>query len=107
MSFSPMRSPATFDMTPEVHNMDIHMVRPEIGGISPFFIVQSVAKAFSFYRDRLGFEVTFQGFEDNLFFGIVRRVGSHCGPSFAHRTNAEYGISVSVNPKEIGIWAFR
>jgi catechol 2,3-dioxygenase-like lactoylglutathione lyase family enzyme len=50
--------------------------RPDIVGISPFFIVQDVARAFSFYRDRLGFEVTFQGFGDDLFFGIVRRGGA-------------------------------
>lgn len=46
---------------------------PDIGGISPFFIVRDVAQAFSFYRDRLGFEVTFQGSDDDLFFGIVCR----------------------------------
>ena len=52
------------------------MARPEIAGISPFFIVQDVARALSFYRDRLGFEITFQGFGDDLFFGIVRRGGA-------------------------------
>jgi catechol 2,3-dioxygenase-like lactoylglutathione lyase family enzyme len=51
----------------------MHMTRPEIAGISPFFIVQDAARALSFYRDQLGFEVTFQGFGDDLFFGIVRR----------------------------------
>jgi catechol 2,3-dioxygenase-like lactoylglutathione lyase family enzyme len=49
------------------------MTRPEIAGISPFFIVQNAARALSFYRDQLGFEITFQGFGDDLFFGIVRR----------------------------------
>lgn len=52
------------------------MTRPDIVGISPFFIVQDVAAALAFYRDRLGFEVTFQGFGDDLFFGIVRRGGA-------------------------------
>lgn len=52
------------------------MTRPEIAGISPFFIVQDAARALAFYRDRLGFEVTFQGFGDDLFFGIVRRGGA-------------------------------
>lgn len=52
------------------------MTPPDIGGISPFFIVQDVARALSFYRDRLGFAVTFQGFGDVLFFGIVRRGGA-------------------------------
>ena len=52
------------------------MTRPEIAGISPFFIAQDVAEALSFYRDRLGFEVTFQGFGNDHFFGIVRRGGA-------------------------------
>ena len=52
------------------------MTRPEIAGISPFFIVQDVAAAFVFYRDRLGFEVIYQNSGDNLFFGIVRRGGA-------------------------------
>ena len=52
------------------------MTRPDIGSISPFFIVRDVAKTLGFYRDRLGFEVTFQGFGDDLFFGIVRRGGA-------------------------------
>ena len=53
------------------------MTRPEIGGISPFFIVQDVPLALSFYRDRLGFEVSFQGpTPDDIFFGIVRRGGA-------------------------------
>jgi len=59
-------------MTPEAPNP----ARPEIGGISPFFIVKNVARALSFYREQLGFEVTFQGFGDDLFFGIVRRGGA-------------------------------
>ena len=50
------------------------MTQPEIGGISPFFIVRDVPKALCFYRDRLGFEITFQGPEsDDIFFGIVER----------------------------------
>ena len=52
------------------------MTRPEIAGVSPFFIVQNAARALSFYRDRLGFEVIFQGFGDDLFFGIVRCGGA-------------------------------
>ena len=49
------------------------MTQPEIGGISPGFIVKDVAAAFSFYCDKLGFEVTFQAEPDDLFFGIVQR----------------------------------
>ena len=50
------------------------MNQTEIGGASPFFIVRNVPAALAFYRDRLGFEITFQGPADNdIFFGIVRR----------------------------------
>ena len=48
-----------------------------IVAISPFFIVRHVPSALAFYRDRLGFEITFQGAEPNdTFFGIVRRGGA-------------------------------
>jgi catechol 2,3-dioxygenase-like lactoylglutathione lyase family enzyme len=50
------------------------MTRPDITGIAPFFIVRNVPRALAFYRDRLGFEITFQGPEpDDIFFGIVER----------------------------------
>ena len=50
------------------------MTRPTIAGISPFFIVADVPAALSFYRDKLGFEITFRGpSPDDEFFGIVRR----------------------------------
>jgi catechol 2,3-dioxygenase-like lactoylglutathione lyase family enzyme len=53
------------------------MERAEISGISPFFIVSHVPSTLAFYRDRLGFEITFQGPEpDDIFFGIVRRGGA-------------------------------
>jgi catechol 2,3-dioxygenase-like lactoylglutathione lyase family enzyme len=49
------------------------MSPPMIGGIAPFFIVRNVAAALTFYRDKLGFAITFRGPEDDEFFGIVRR----------------------------------
>ena len=49
------------------------MTQAEISGISPFFIVSDAPSALSFYRDRLGFEITFQEPADEPFFGIVRR----------------------------------
>ena len=50
------------------------MAQAEIGGISPLFIVRDVPNALAFYRDQLGFEITFQGPEPNdIFFGIVQR----------------------------------
>ena len=50
------------------------MTQAHISGISPFFIVSHVPTSLAFYRDQLGFEITFQGPEpDDIFFGIVRR----------------------------------
>src|ERR1051325_8422438 len=48
-----------------------------ISSISPFFIVADVPATLSFYRDMLGFEVTFRGpSPEDEFFGIVRREGA-------------------------------
>ncbi len=53
------------------------MSQAEIAGISPSFIVNHVPASLAFYRDRLGFDITFQGPEpDDIFFGIVRRGGA-------------------------------
>jgi catechol 2,3-dioxygenase-like lactoylglutathione lyase family enzyme len=52
------------------------MNKPEISSIAPFFIVQDLAAALSFYRDRLGFDITFEGPPDDPFFGIVCRGGA-------------------------------
>ena len=53
------------------------MTRTTIRGISPFFIVADVPATLSFYRDMLGFEITFRGpTPDGEFFGIVRRDGA-------------------------------
>ncbi|HEU5162103.1 MAG TPA: VOC family protein [Thermoanaerobaculia bacterium] len=53
------------------------MTKPEISAIAPLFIVRDVPAALAFYRDHLGFDVTFQGpAPDDIFFGIVRRGGA-------------------------------
>ena len=52
------------------------MTKPEISSIAPLFIVHDVPAALSFYRDRLGFDITFQGPADDVFFGIVCRGGA-------------------------------
>src|SRR5689334_7037853 len=53
------------------------MTLAAIESISPFFIVDDVPSSLAFYRDRLGFEITFQGPEpDDIFFGVVRRGGA-------------------------------
>ena len=50
------------------------MDKAEVGGASPLFIVRDVPRTLSFYRDMLGFEVTFEGPDpDDIFFGIVQR----------------------------------
>ena len=48
-----------------------------LSSIAPFFIVADVPATLSFYRDMLGFEVTFRGpTPEDEFFGIVRRDGA-------------------------------
>ena len=48
-----------------------------ISSITPFFIVANVPATLSFYRDMLGFEITFRGpTPEDEFFGIVRRDGA-------------------------------
>ena len=50
------------------------MEKTEVGSAAPLFIVRSVPATLAFYRDRLGFDVTFEGPEpDDIFFGIVQR----------------------------------
>ena len=54
--------------------MGTDTTKEEIGGISPLFIVRNVPQTLAFYRDKLGFEVTFEGPEpDDIFFGMVQR----------------------------------
>jgi len=53
------------------------MVQAKISGISPLFIVNHVPTSLAFYRDKLGFDIIFQGPEpDDIFFGIVSRGGA-------------------------------
>jgi catechol 2,3-dioxygenase-like lactoylglutathione lyase family enzyme len=52
------------------------MTRAAINGISPFFTVRNVAAAVAFYRDKLGFEVSYQEPKDDPFFAIVCRGGA-------------------------------
>lgn len=52
------------------------MTKPEIRCIAPCFIVRNVPAALAFYRDRLGFEITYQGPPGDIFFGIVERGAS-------------------------------
>jgi catechol 2,3-dioxygenase-like lactoylglutathione lyase family enzyme len=49
------------------------MTKPGIGAIAPFFIVKDAPAALSFYRDCLGFDITLQWPDGDIFFGIVQR----------------------------------
>lgn len=50
------------------------MDKAQIGIAAPLFIVRSVPETLAFYRDKLGFDVTFEGPEpDDIFFGMVER----------------------------------
>jgi catechol 2,3-dioxygenase-like lactoylglutathione lyase family enzyme len=50
------------------------MTKPDVGIIMPCFIVRDVPRSLAFYRDQLGFDITFQGPEpDDIFFGMVKR----------------------------------
>ncbi|MBL8958619.1 MAG: VOC family protein [Gemmatimonadetes bacterium] len=52
------------------------MAQAHLAAVSPFFIVTHVPTSLAFYRDALGFTVTFEGPEPgDVFFGIVRRDG--------------------------------
>jgi catechol 2,3-dioxygenase-like lactoylglutathione lyase family enzyme len=90
------------------------MPRAKVSAISPFFIVSHVPSSLAFYRDRLGFEITFQGpAPDDIFFGIVRRGGAQIllkavGGLFIARRLSEpsrqrgtyrFGHLVAVDPK--------
>jgi len=55
----------------------IRMTGGEIAGIAPLLVVRHVPTALAFYRDQLGFAVTFSGpTPDDVFFGIVQRGGA-------------------------------
>lgn len=62
---------------PEVPPMTVPTdTRAQLGHAAPFFIVRDVTPAIAFYRDRLGFEVTFSGPDGDPCFAIVRRGGA-------------------------------
>jgi catechol 2,3-dioxygenase-like lactoylglutathione lyase family enzyme len=49
--------------------------RAALTSVSPFFIVGNLQRALEFYRDGLGFEVTFSAPDTDPFFATVRRDG--------------------------------
>ena len=47
----------------------------QLGYVAPFFVVRDVMPSVAFYRDRLGFEVTFLGPDDGPYFAMLKRDG--------------------------------
>ena len=47
----------------------------QLSYIAPFFIVRDVMTSIAFYKDRLGFEVTYLGPDDGPLFAMLRRDG--------------------------------
>src|SRR5258705_11528477 len=44
-----------------------------LASISPFFIVKDLQASIAYYIERLGFELDFQGPEDDIYYGGVKR----------------------------------
>src|SRR5687767_15826966 len=47
----------------------------QLGYVAPFFIVRDVMPSIAFYKDCLGFEVTFLGPDDDPYFAMLKRDG--------------------------------
>ena len=47
----------------------------QLGYVAPFFIVRDVMPSIAFYKDRLGFTVSFLGPDDGPYFAMLKRDG--------------------------------
>ncbi|MGH9733600.1 MAG: VOC family protein [Candidatus Acidiferrales bacterium] len=68
-----MTPPATTEPTTTGAAMG---ARPRTTAISPCFIVSDVPRTIAFYRDKLGFEATFQAPDADPFFAVICRDGA-------------------------------
>jgi catechol 2,3-dioxygenase-like lactoylglutathione lyase family enzyme len=50
--------------------------RAKLESVCPFFIVRDLENSLAFYADKLGFEITFKGPDNDPYFGIVERDGA-------------------------------
>jgi catechol 2,3-dioxygenase-like lactoylglutathione lyase family enzyme len=50
--------------------------RARLESVCPFFIVKDIERSIAFYVEKLGFEVSFKGPEDDPYFAIVERDGA-------------------------------
>src|SRR4051812_8386436 len=48
-------------------------VRAKLGSVAPFFIVKDIEPSIAYYVDKLGFDLTFKGPDNDPYFGIVER----------------------------------
>ncbi len=69
------------------------MPRPATTAISPCFVVTNVDRTIAFYRDKLGFEITFREPDRDPFFAIILRDGAQIF------VKAEGGIAPLPNSK--------
>lgn len=65
-----------------------------LGAIWPCFIIRDFGETIAFYRDRLGFEVTYQAPEPEPFFAILHRDGvnimvKHVAPEVPPAPNSD------------------
>jgi heme-degrading monooxygenase HmoA/catechol 2,3-dioxygenase-like lactoylglutathione lyase family enzyme len=64
-----------FEIVDTVTRTGSDTARRELESISPFFIVKDLQTSIDYYRDRLGFQVEFQGPPDGVYYAGVRRDG--------------------------------
>lgn len=81
------------------------MTQTAINGIAPFFVVRNAVDSVAFYRDKLSFDVLYQGPEGDPFFGmvgrdgamlIVKAVGVEPEPNSTRHPDARWDAYVSV-----------
>ena len=63
------------ESTPVANGPDTETASRNLASISPFFIVKDLQASIAYYRDRLGFQLAFQGPPDDVYYAGVSRDG--------------------------------
>ena len=63
------------ESTPVANGPDTETASRNLASISPFFIVKDLQASIAYYRDRLGFQLAFQGPADDVYYAGVSRDG--------------------------------
>ena len=63
------------ESTPVANGPDTETASRNLAAISPFFIVKDLQASIAYYRDRLGFQLPFQGPPDDVYYAGVSRDG--------------------------------